>query len=79
MIHDGNGYLIPVRDPVALAGAMRKLVGDLDKIRTMGARSRKLAVELYDVKKVNAHLWGEIGRTLKGITPIGDPVRPRVS
>ena len=65
VIHDSNGYLVPVRDPVALSEAMRKLVGERDQIRTMGARSRKLAEELYDVDKVNAHLWCEIRRALK--------------
>ena len=65
MIHDSNGYLVPVRDPVALAEAMRKLVGNRDQIRTMGSRSRQLAEELYDVDKVNAYLWCEIRRALK--------------
>ena len=50
---------------VALSEAMRKLVGERDQIRTMGARSRKLAEELYDVDKVNANLWCEIRRALK--------------
>ena len=70
VIHDSNGYLIPVRDPVAIADAMRKLIGNIDKIRTMGARSRKLAVELYDVDKVNAHLWREIGGALMPMSTI---------
>ena len=64
VVHDSNGYLVPVRDPVALAEAMRKLVGDRDHIRAMGSRSRELAEELYDVDKVNAHLWREISRVL---------------
>ena len=68
MIHD-NGYLVPVRDPVALAGAMRRLVGARDRIRTMGTMSRKLAEELYDVDKVNSHLWGEIDRVLARMGP----------
>ena len=73
VIHDGNGYLVPVRDPAALAGAMRNLVGDRDKIRTMGSRSRELAEELYDVDKVNAHLWCAIGRVVKPMTPMQTP------
>ena len=65
VIHESNGYLVPVRDTAALADAMRKLVGNRNQIRTMGSRSRKLAEELYDVDKVNAHLWREILRALK--------------
>ena len=68
VIHDGNGYLVPVRDPIALADAMRKLVTDRHQIRTMGAMSRKLAEELYDVDKVNAHLWCEIRQILTPLT-----------
>ena len=68
VIHDSNGYLVPVRNAVALSEAMRKLVGARDQIRAMGARSRKLAEELYDVDKVNAVLWREIGRALKSMT-----------
>jgi glycosyltransferase involved in cell wall biosynthesis len=64
VIHDSNGYLVPVRDPVALADAMRKLVGDHDQIRIMGARSRKIAEELYDVDNVNSHLWREVTRAI---------------
>ena len=73
VIHDSNGYLVPVRDPVALAGAMRKLVGARDQIRIMGLRSRELAEELYDVDKVNAHLWREIDRILEPVNPTVNP------
>lgn len=68
VIHHENGYLVPVCDPVALAGAMRQLVGDRDRIRAMGSRSRQLAEDLFDVDKVNAHLWREIRRVLKTMT-----------
>ena len=65
VVHGSNGYLVPVRNPLALAEAMRKLVGDRDQIRTMGSRSRELAEDLYDVDKVNAHLWREVSRVLE--------------
>ena len=59
--------------PSPYAQAMRKLVGERDQLRTMGARSRKLAEELYDVDKVNAHLWRAIGRALKFYDPTDTP------
>ena len=65
VVHGRNGYLVPVRDPEALAGAMRKLVDDRDLIQTMGSKSRQLAEELYDVEKVNSDLLHEIQRALK--------------
>ena len=70
VIHHENGYLVPVCNPVALAGAMRQLVGDRDRIRAMGSRSRQLAEDLFDVDKVNAHLWREIRRVLNRVTAI---------
>ena len=65
VIHDCNGYLVPVRDPEALAESMRKLIGNREKIRLMGTRSRQLAEELYEVDKVNAELWREVRRILR--------------
>ena len=35
--------------------------------------ARKLAEELYDVDKVNAHLWREVGRALKPIAQVDTP------
>ena len=70
VVHDSNGYLVPIRNPIALAEAMRKLVGDRDQIRTMGSRSREIAEDLYDVDKVNAHLWRQISQVLEPTTSL---------
>ncbi len=48
-----NGFLVPVKDPVALAGAMEKFIRNPELIGPMGKRSREIAEEKYDVKKVN--------------------------
>lgn len=48
-----NGFLVPVRDAEALAAAMEKFILHPELIGTMGDRSRALAVEKYDVHKVN--------------------------
>ena len=60
VIHNHNGYLVPVRDPQGLADAMRSLVGNRKRIREMGQQSRALALDRYDVEKVNRHLWQEV-------------------
>ena len=62
VIDDRNGYLVPVRDASKLADAMRKLLGDHVRIREMGLQSRQMAEDLYDVEKVNRHLWREVLR-----------------
>ena len=60
VLHDRNGYLVPVRNPRRLADAMRNLVGNQKRIREMGQCSRELAIDRYDVDKVNRQLWKEI-------------------
>ena len=56
-IEDGvNGYRVPVRDAQALAQAMLRFVRDPDLIESMGAASRRLAEDRYDVRQVNARL-----------------------
>lgn len=49
-----NGFLVPVRDTDALAAAMKRFVVEPDLIGQMGAESRRIALEKYDVHKVNA-------------------------
>lgn len=56
-----NGFLVPVRNAEALAEAMRKFVGDPGAIAQMGAQSRRIAEEKYDVRKVNAHMMEAMG------------------
>ncbi len=48
-----NGWLVPARDPVALAGAMEKFCLDAGLAARMGLESRKLAGTKYDVNLVN--------------------------
>jgi glycosyltransferase involved in cell wall biosynthesis len=49
-----NGILIPIRDSVALAEAMMFLIENPEELAAMGCVSRQIAVEKYDVHKVNA-------------------------
>lgn len=61
-VMDGvNGWLVPVRDPAALAQAMEKFCRDEDLARTMGLRSRELAAEKYDVNLVNRAIIAGMG------------------
>jgi glycosyltransferase involved in cell wall biosynthesis len=55
-----NGFLIPPRDPVALAAAMEQFLQNPSLIAPMGQRSRELATTKYDVHQVN----GVIVRTM---------------
>jgi glycosyltransferase involved in cell wall biosynthesis len=51
-----NGLLVPPKDWEALYRAMRRLVDEPHLIAPMGAESRRIAEEKYDVHKVNATL-----------------------
>lgn len=54
VIHGENGFLVPPRDPQALAAAMQKFIDSPHRIVEMGTRSRELAEQKYDVRKVNS-------------------------
>ena len=51
-----NGFLVPPRDAVALAGAMAMFLRDPALAARMGAASRLRAEQVYDVHRVNAQL-----------------------
>lgn len=56
-----NGFLVPARDPVALAATLERFIDQPDEIARMGCASRRLAVEKYDVHKVNAVILQAMG------------------
>jgi glycosyltransferase involved in cell wall biosynthesis len=59
--HGENGFLVPVKDVPALTNAMERFIRHPELIRPMGQRSRQIAVEKYDVHKVNAAILKMIG------------------
>jgi len=58
-----NGRLVPVRDPGALADALRFLAEHPEGLAAMGARSRELAARRFDVRLVNAAILEGLGLT----------------
>ena len=56
-----NGFLVPVKDPTTLAGAMEKFIKNPGLIVPMGKRSREIAEEKYDVRKVNRDIIRILG------------------
>jgi len=61
VIEGENGFLVPVRDAETLADTMQRFIEEPDLIVSMGQRSREIAVEKYDVHKVNALMLKEMG------------------
>lgn len=56
-----NGFLVPVKSVDELAEAMTRFIENSELVRSMGAASRRLAEEKYDVNKVNAVMLHAMG------------------
>jgi len=56
-----NGFLVPTKNPQALATAMLKLFEDRELMKRMARKSREYAVKRYDVKKVNYDMLKILG------------------
>jgi glycosyltransferase involved in cell wall biosynthesis len=56
-----NGHMAPLRDPPALADAMERFILHPEDIASMGAASRRIAVEEFDARKVAARILHVMG------------------
>ena len=56
-----NGFMVAPRDAVALADAMKRFLDQPSLIAPMGAASRILAEERFDVRRINAHMFRAMG------------------
>lgn len=61
VVEGENGYLVPPRDVDRLTEAMQRFLETPELSASMGARARDLAVDKYDVRKVNALMLKEMG------------------
>src|SRR5918996_64541 len=63
VIPGDNGFLVPVSDAAALADAMERPIVEPGLARTYGARSRAIAEEHFDVRRINAEMLRAMGLT----------------
>ena len=61
VIDGHNGFLVPVRSAEALAQAMIRFIEQPDLIESMGRASRAMAVQRFDVHKVNEIIMRAMG------------------
>ena len=61
VVENHNGFLVPVKNVDALVQAMDYFLEHPDAIAGMGNHSRQLAVEKYDVNKVNSSILLGLG------------------
>jgi glycosyltransferase involved in cell wall biosynthesis len=61
-VRDGyNGFLVPVRSVEALAAAMLRFIDDPELIARMGAASRQLAEERFDIDQISTTMLAAMG------------------
>jgi glycosyltransferase involved in cell wall biosynthesis len=61
-VADGdNGWMVPPRNVDALVDAMQRFIVEPGLVAAMGARSRVMAVEKFDIRNVNATMIGAMG------------------
>ncbi|MNL82177.1 hypothetical protein D3C87_2095000 [compost metagenome] len=61
MVDGDNGFLVEVKSVDDLERAMLRFVEDRSLVEAMGKRSREIAENKYDVRKVNAVMLAEMG------------------
>jgi len=61
VVEGENGFLVPARNVTALFNAMERFIGSPDLVVPMGRRSREIAVERFDVNKVNEVIFKTMG------------------
>lgn len=64
VIDGRNGFLVPVRDVEALTVAMAHFILQPELIGKMGQASRKIAEELFDVRKINQTIIDEMDKLI---------------
>jgi glycosyltransferase involved in cell wall biosynthesis len=70
VVDDGvNGFLVPVRDPQALAAAVGRLLSDAASRRRCGAASRRLALDRFDLNAIAQQTRSLYRRLLTGRKP----------
>lgn len=72
-----NGFLVPPRNAEALTAAMEKFLKEPALIAAMGAASRALALEQFDVRIVNAILLSSMGLNNSAGQATPAPLRAR--
>lgn len=61
VINNYNGYLVPIKNVDELANAMCQFIENPKLYERMGKVSRRMALDKYDVKKINNHMISEMG------------------
>ncbi|HEY8270499.1 MAG TPA: glycosyltransferase family 4 protein [Pseudobdellovibrionaceae bacterium] len=51
-----NGFLVPIKDPQALAKALEKLISNPALREQMGEESRRISVELFSTEKITSEI-----------------------
>jgi len=72
----GGGVLVPPGDPVALAGALDSLLGDLDRCHDEGAAAQRVIADFYDPRHLMAGYDQLLRSLLSATRTSGAPAEP---
>lgn len=61
VVNNYNGYLVPIKNVDELANTMCQFIENPKLYERMGKASRRMALDKYDVKKINNHMISEMG------------------
>lgn len=61
VLHEENGFLVPIKDSGALADAMLRFVANPTLVKVMGEKSRRIAEQRFDVHQINKHILDAMG------------------
>lgn len=61
VVNNYNGYLVSIKNVDELANAMCQFIENPKLYERMGKASRRMALDKYDVKKINNHMISEMG------------------
>ena len=70
-----NGFIVPANDVAALSCAIATILGDATRLRNMGAQSRLLAEERFDLRKNTQHTFNYLKQIAAARLPHHIPVQ----
>lgn len=67
VVANNNGFVVPLKDSVALASAIKRLVSNEELIKEMGLRSRALALQQYSTEVISRQIQSLYTRVINEI------------
>ena len=70
--HGVNGFMVPICNPTSLADAMMKFIEHPELVKIMGAESRRIAEERFNVHIINRQIMVAMQLTVQDVAVISE-------